>query len=250
MTDISRARLAKAAAAAITAVALGGGCGEGPTTPSAMLASVALGAANAVGGTAVQGTVTLSSAAGSGGAAVTLSSNHAAATVPAAVTVPSGGTSATFTVMTTPVLTATPVTISGTFGGATRTTTVNLTPPALAAVFTVASATNVADRCNLNVGGQTLDCTFNGSQSIGPVQTWEWRYSIAANQITVPASANPTLTTPSTNGCGLFTGQTGGGPNTQLQMVVRLIVRDASGNTSEAVNQNVAVQPRSGACGF
>jgi hypothetical protein len=249
MTTFTRARLSNAATAAIVAVVLGGGC-DSDNGPTPTLTELTLNAASAVGGTAVQGTVTLSANAPSGGAVVTLSSNNAAATVPGSVTVPSGSTSASFTVNTTAVTATTPVTISGTFG-ATRTATLNVTPPALAAAFTVTSGTGVANLCILNVGGQTLDCTFNGSQSVGAV-SWQWRYSIATNEILAPPTPSnvATLATPSTNGCGLFQGQTGGGPATLLQMVVRLIVRNAAGNTAESVNNNVSVQPRAGACGF
>lgn len=247
MTTRTRARLSNAATAAVAALILGGGC-DNDNGPTPTLTELTLNAASTVGGTAVQGTVTLSANAPSGGAVVTLSSNNAAATVPGSVTVPSGSTSASFTVNTTAVTATTSVTISGTFG-ATRTATLNVTPPALAAAFTVTSGTGVANLCILNAGGQTLDCTFNGTQSVGAV-SWQWIYSIGANQVSVAPSASATLTTPSTNGCGLFQGQTGGGPTTLLQMVVRLIVRNAAGNTAESVNNNVSVQPRAGACGF
>ena len=238
-------------AAVLFALVLLTGCdnNDDGNDPTPVLASLSLNPASVAGGGSVQGTATLSAPAGSGGAVVTLTSNNAAATVPGSITIPAGSTSGTFTVNTTQVAASTTVTITGAFG-ASRATTLTVTPPVIAATFTVTSGTGVANRCNLEAGGQRLDCTFTGTQTTGIVSTWEWRYQIGANLITVPASGTATLVRPSTNGCGLFLGQTGGGPTTTLQMIVTLVVRDAAGNSAEIVNSNVSVLPIAGACGF
>jgi hypothetical protein len=97
-----------------------------PTTAS--LSAVSVSPTSVVGGTASQGTITLTSGAPSGGAVVTLSSaSTSVASVPASVTVAAGATSATFNVNTTAVTANTGVTITATYGGVSRTTTLTVT---------------------------------------------------------------------------------------------------------------------------
>src|SRR5439155_4844984 len=99
-----------------------------PATPA--LSSITLNPSSVVGGSAVQGTATLTSAAPAGGASVTLSSsNTTTASVPASVIVPAGATSAAFNVTTTAVSASTTATIAGAFGGATKSATLTVTPP-------------------------------------------------------------------------------------------------------------------------
>jgi len=222
---------------------------NGDQKPTPTVSSVTLGTPTVVGSVAVQGTVSISAAAPSGGATVTLtSSNPAVAAVPPSVTVQSGSTSAAFSVTTTPVAAAAQVTITASLGG-TRTANLTVTPPALAASFTVTEGA-VANRCTLSVGGATLDCTFNGSASTGAIASWTWIYQVGPNVVTQGPFITATLATPSTGGCSLFTGQTGGGASTNLQMAVRLEVRDAGGTMAFTNNNNVTVVPRAGACGF
>ena len=96
---------------------------------AASLNALALSPASVVGGTAVQGSVTLTSAAPSTGAVVALASaNPALATVPASVTIAAGATSATFPVSTSPVAASSTVALSGSFAGVTRSATLTLTP--------------------------------------------------------------------------------------------------------------------------
>ncbi len=99
------------------------------TPPSVVptLVNVLVTPTSIVGGTAVQGTVTLS-APPTSGATVTLSSNNAAATVPPSVTVNSGALSAGFTITTRATASSTTATISGNFSGTTRSTELTITP--------------------------------------------------------------------------------------------------------------------------
>jgi hypothetical protein len=78
--------------------------------------TVSLNPSSVVGGSAAQGTVTLSAPA-SGAATISLSSSSPAATVPGNVSVAGGGTSATFSVATSQVQTPTTVTITATHSG-------------------------------------------------------------------------------------------------------------------------------------
>lgn len=222
---------------------------NGDTKPTPTISSVTLTPATVVGSVVVPGTVSISASAPAGGTTVTLtSSNPAVAAVPASVTVASGSTSAAFSVTTTAVAAATQVTITASLGG-TRTTNLTVTPPALAASFTVTEGA-VVNRCTLSVGGATLDCTFNGSASTGAIASWTWIYQVGPNVVTQGPFITATLATPSTGGCSLFTGQTGGGASTNLQMAVRLEVRDAGGTVAFTNNNNVTVVPRAGSCGF
>ena len=238
------------AAAALALTLLGPGCSnsnEPSEDDDPALASISLNANTAVGGSSVQGTVTLTRAATAPSVVVLSSANPTLVVVPPSVTVATGNTTATFTVTTGTVPAATPVVITGSFAG-NKTTTLTVTT-GLTATFTVISPTRGNNGCSLNAGGATLDCAFNATGSSGPITSYTWTTTIGPNVFNQPSNTI-TIATPSTNGCGLFAGQTGGGPTTTLQMIVRLVVRDAAGNTAEATNNNVSVLPRANTCGF
>lgn len=96
---------------------------------AASLSAVSVSPTSVVGGSAAQGTITLTSGAPSGGALVRLSStNPAVADVPASVTVAAGAVTATFGVSTSAVTANTSVSITATYGGVSRTTTLTVTP--------------------------------------------------------------------------------------------------------------------------
>ena len=83
-----------------------------------------------VGGSAAQGTVTLSGGAPQGGAIVALSSsNPGVVSVPGSVTVAAGAQTATFAVATAAVSSATTVTISGSYNGVTRVAGITVNAP-------------------------------------------------------------------------------------------------------------------------
>jgi hypothetical protein len=97
---------------------------------AASLSAVSVSPTSVVGGSSVQGTVTLTSGAPAGGAVVSLSSsNVAVAAVPATVTVAAGVTSATFNVTSTAVGANTSVTLTATYNAVSRTATLTVTPP-------------------------------------------------------------------------------------------------------------------------
>jgi hypothetical protein len=101
-----------------------------PPSSAPTVSALSLNPASVVGGSASQGTLTLSGAAPSSGTVVTLSSsNTAAATVPASVTVAAGSTGASFTVTAKSVTASTTVTITASSGGVTKTATLTVTPP-------------------------------------------------------------------------------------------------------------------------
>jgi probable HAF family extracellular repeat protein len=98
------------------------------TAPTAItVAGLTINPASVTGGTASQGTVTLSGAP-PGGATVTLSSGAVVAAVPASVNVPAGSTTATFPITTSAVTTTQSATISASYGGTTLSATLSVTP--------------------------------------------------------------------------------------------------------------------------
>lgn len=251
----------------------GGGGGTNPSPPPPSLAGLTVNPPSVVGGTAAQGTVTLSAASGSG-ATVSLSSNNAAATVPATVAVAANATTATFNVGTTAVNTATPVTITGTFNGS-QSATLMLTPAAPPPVPFVASMTiksltaalrqtnngkvpvpgkgaGSVDTCPLvpdNNNTPQLSCLFDGSASTSPngIKGYRWSWKVGSAQADGQTNAEPTFQ-PKVSNCGFFAGQSSGSTQ-QLQMVVTLTITDNSNNTTSVMNQNVAVFP-AGLCGY
>lgn len=101
--------------------------GAAPTAAS--LSAVSVSPTSVVGGSAAQGTVTLTSGAPSGGAVVTLTSaTSAVAAGPPSVTIPAGATSATFNVSTTSVTTNNSVILTAAYLGVSRTATLAVTP--------------------------------------------------------------------------------------------------------------------------
>jgi hypothetical protein len=246
------------AAAIATAGLASTRCGGSPTAPPpppppvVTLTSISLAGSSVVGGTSVQGTATLSGNAPSGGATVNLtSSNIALATVPATVSIASGATNAPFTVSTTSVAASTQVMISGSFnGGAMQSASLTVTPVPLVASFVV-SGPSGNDTCKLQNSGNSLDCTFDGGASTGPITAWLWRYARRGANGPVgsfqPEQSNTAKLKPSP-GCGFFNGVPSG--TTAVNIEVHLTVRDAAGNLSgESVNTNVSVLPK-GNCQF
>lgn len=102
----------------------------GSTSAPASLASVSMSPTSVIGGSASQGTVSLSGAAPSGGAVVTLTDNAAAVSIPANVTIPAGASSTTFSATTIAVSASTTATITASYGGVNRTATLTVSPQA------------------------------------------------------------------------------------------------------------------------
>ena len=123
------------------------------SNPTPALTQVTVNPAIVVGGTNVQGTVTLSGPASLGGVVVNLLSSDGSATVPASVTVPAAASSANFTITTSSVASATPVTISGTYNAVGAQTSLTVNPGSLI---------SQAGWSLLSVDSQETLC-FNGS---------------------------------------------------------------------------------------
>ena len=118
-------RAVGAAALALALVAPGAGA----RTSQTHITSVTLSSSSVMGGTPVEGRVTLNRAASGSGITVKLWSNNSAATVPATVPIPGGAASAPFAVATNTGAAAT-VTISAAYGGGTQSAALTVTSPA------------------------------------------------------------------------------------------------------------------------
>ena len=231
---------------------LNGSTGQTPAltvTPAAALSSISLSAASVVGGTSVTGTATLTTAAPAGGAVVTLSSADPL-TVPPSVTVPAGSATATFIVSTRLVAGTIAGTVTGSYGGASASASLSVTKPTVATARFGVTGPTETDTCTVTDGGNTLNCTFNGSTSTAPVNiiAYEWSYRVAATL--TQTTAGPVLTMPAV-GCGwLPPPPLAAGAPLWLPLTVTLKVRDDLGNVSaEAINNGARVFPQ-GVCGY
>lgn len=164
-------------ASADMAVRIGSGTVVAPS-----LSGFTLNATSVVGGTSLQGTVTLSAAAPMGGAVVTLASSSSVTAVPASITVPAGSTTATFTVTTQTVSANTTATLSASYSGLTKTASLSVTPAALGGLtLSLASVTG---------GGSTQGTvTLTGAAPAGGLVVNLTSGNVA---VTVPASVTVT----------------------------------------------------------
>lgn len=177
--------------------------------PSTDVASVSLGAASAIGGLTVTGTVTLGAPAGQGGVAVLLGSSDAsAASVPAAILVPASSTTASFSVATAPVPADRSVTLTATAGGvpgAASLTVLVAPPPAVSAVTLSPATVSPGQSASLSVvlaapaplGGVdvALSATPPGLFSLPSTLFVPGGASLKTMSIVVPAAASPSVVT-------------------------------------------------------
>jgi hypothetical protein len=238
--------------AAITA-SMNGSTSQSPAltvTARATLAAISVASPSVVGGEAVNGTVTLSGAAPPGGAVVALSGNDPL-TLPASVTVLAGTTSATFSAFTRVVGGTMPSTITASYAGASVSVVVTITAPTSATANFGVTGPTETETCNLTNGGNTINCTFNGSTSTAPgtIVAWDWTYSVATTFS--QTTSGPVLAMPAVN-CSLIPAPPlpPAPANQWFAMTVTLRVHDSLGNVSAvATDRNVRLFPQ-GVCGF
>jgi hypothetical protein len=161
-----------------------------PTPTPASLSAVTLTPTSSVGGTTLQGKVTLTGGAPSGGALVNLSSaNPSVASVPASVTVAAGASSVTFAITTSAVSVNTSVIITATYGGVSRTTTLTVTP----ASSTPPPSSDPLPAPSLVSPG--ADARFNPGASI----TFDWTDVSGAASYTIQIDDSDTFSSPLVN---------------------------------------------------
>jgi hypothetical protein len=236
--------------ATITASLNGSSSQSGTLTVAATsvaLSSISLSTSSVAGGDMVTGTATLIAAAPAGGAVVSLSSTDPVS-VPPSVTVPAGSTSATFTIYTRTVGGTVSATITGSCGGVSASAVLSITQPTVATASFGITGPTESNSCQLSNGGNTLNCTFNGSTSTAPgrIIAWDWSYGVAASN--AQTTSGPVLTMPSFS-CSLLPASL---PVDVpwFGMTVTLKIHDDLGNVSaEVINTGARLLPQ-GACGF
>ena len=210
--------------------------------------ALTLSASTVVGGDPLPATITLTGPAPEGGATVAIAAADPL-DAPASVTVAAGQSSASFTILTREVGGNISGTVTATYGGGTATATVSVTRPTLArASFGVTGPTQ-SETCTLSDGGNTLNCTFDGSESTAPgkITSWEWTYGVTTSRSQTTNTA--VLSNPAFN-CTMIPAAPLPAGTGWLTMVVKLKVRDELGNvSSEASHTDVRLLPQ-GNCGY
>jgi hypothetical protein len=210
--------------------------------------SLTLSAATVVGGDPLPATIALTAPAPAGGAIVTLAAADPIS-VPPSVTVSAGQTSASFTLLTREVGGDISGTITATYGGGTATATLAVTRPKNArAAFGVTGPVQ-SETCTLSDNGNTLNCTFNGSESTAPgrITAWDWTYGVSSTRS--QTTNTEVLTNPAFD-CSMIPPAPFPAGTTFLTMVVRLKVHDELGNVSEEVSHDdIRLLPQ-GSCGY
>ena len=197
----------------------------------------------------MNGTVTLSGPAPTGGAVVSLSGSDAVVTVPASATVPAGSTSATFTIATRAVGGTISATISGSYGGVSMSAVLSVTRPTVATANFGVSGPSETETCTMSDGGNTLNCTFNGTTSTAPgtITAWDWTYTVATTFS--QTTSGPVLTMPTVN-CSFLPPPPLPAGASWFDLTVTLKIHDSLGNVSaEKVDSGARVLPQ-GVCGF
>ena len=215
---------------------------------SVKVGSLSLSAATIVGGQPVTGTVTLTGAAPLGGAVVALTGGDPVM-VPASVTVPAGAPSVNFTATTRAVGGTTTVTITASFGGASSSATLSVTKPTVATANFGITGPSETETCEMANGGNTLNCTFNGSTSTAPgnIVGWDWTFTVAKTFL--QTTSGPVLTMPAVD-CSFLPPPPLPSGTSWLPITVTLVIHDDQGNVSaKAVDSGARILPQ-GVCGY
>ena len=113
--------------------------------------------------------------------------------------------------------------------------TVSVMPPTVAtASFGVAGPTET-ETCSMANGGNTLNCTFNGSTSTAPgtIVAWDWTYGVPGATMFSQRTTGAVLTQPAVNCSFLPAPPLPAAPADQFfKLTVTLKVTDSLGNVS------------------
>ncbi len=242
-----------AAGTASVTASLNGSSSQSPALTVARVAvsTISLSAATVVGGNTVTGTIGLTASAPVSGAVVTVTAGDPLI-VPDTVTVAAGATSAPFTVRTRLVGGTLPGTVTASYGGGSASASLSVTKPTVATASFGITGPTETDTCTMNNGGNSLNCTFNGSTSTAPgtIVAWDWSYRVGTMPPLTQTTSTAQLTAPTVN-CGwLPAPPLPAGSNQWLPLVVTLKVHDDLGNVSaELTNNGARVFPQ-GVCGY
>jgi len=229
-----------------------GSTSQSPTLTVARVAvsTVSLSASTIVGGDTVTGTVNLTASAPVGGAAVAVNAGDPLI-VPDTVTVAAGATAATFMVRTRAVGGTIEGTVTAAYGGTSVSAQVAVTKPTVATASFGITGPTETETCAIANGGNTLNCTFNGSPSTAPgnIVAWDWSYRTGTLTLT-QTTAGPQLAMPAVTCSWLPAPPLPAGGNLWLPLTVTLKVHDDLGNVSAVVTDSGARLFPQGACGY
>ena len=129
-------------------------------------------------------------------------------------------------------------TITGSYGGASASATVSVQPPTVATANFGITGPTETDTCTMTNGGNTLNCTFNGSTSTAPapIVAWDWTYTAGTGATFSQTTTGPVLTMPAVN-CTFLPSPPLPAGEQWFTLVVTLKVHDSAGNVS-AVTSN------------
>ncbi len=212
------------------------------------LASLTLDAASVVGGDPLSGTIVLTGPAPAEGAVVSFNSADPILS-PSTVTVASGQSRTTFTVITREVGGNMTGRITATYAGTSLSAALTVTvPPTPRASFGV-TGPHETETCELVNGGQTLDCTFDGTESSAPnpIVAWEWTFGSA--KMFTQTTTTPVLSSPAID-CSIAPPPPLPAEQLWLPLTVSLRVRDSAGNVSEVMTHTGARLLPRGMCGY
>lgn len=233
----------------------GGVAAQSPTLTVARVAlsAITLSASTVVGGVSLTGTAVLTAPAPTGGAAVTLSAGDPLS-VPASVTVPAGATTAVFTVSTRLVGGTISGTVTASYGGASSSASVSVTKPTVATASFGITGPSETDTCTMSSsGGNTLNCTFNGSTSTAPgtIVAYDWTFRASTGTAKTQTTTGPLLAQATVSCDWLPPPPLPAGSPLWLALTVTLSVRDDQGNVSAVLSNNggARVFPQ-GVCGY
>jgi trimeric autotransporter adhesin len=238
--------------AAITA-SMNGSSSQSPAltvTARVTLVAITVASPSVVGGDSINGTVKLSGPAPTAGAVVTLSGGDPI-TLPSSVMVPSGAISTTFSAFTRGVGGTISSTITGSYEGSSASVVVAITPPTTATANFGVTGPTETETCTLINGGNTINCTFNGSTSTAPgtIVAWDWTYGVA--KTFSRTTTGPVLAMPAVDCSVIPAPPLPPAPASQwFSMVVTLVVHDNLGNVSPPASDRVVRLFPQGVCGF
>lgn len=231
----------------------GGAAGQSTlTVVRVALATLSLSGTTVVGGVSLTGTVTLTAPAPVGGAAVTITATDPLS-APATVTVPAGASTAVFTVTSRLVGGTLPGSVTASYGGASSSATVSVTKPTVATASFGVTGPTESDTCTMGNGGNTLNCTFNGSTSTAPgtIVGYDWSFKAGSATAVTQTTTGAILAQPAVSCAWLPPPPLPAGGPTWLTLTVTLTVRDDQGNVSVLATNNggARVFPQ-GVCGY
>jgi len=139
--------------------------------------------------------------------------------------------------------------LTASYNGSSASATISVTRPLVAIASFGVTGPDVTETCTMTNGGNTINCTFDGSTSSAPgtIIAWDWLYAVA--KTFGQTTTGPRLSMPAVD-CSLLPPPPLPPGEQWFTMTITLRVRDNLGNVSaEAVDHGARLLPQ-GVCGF